>query len=40
MPLLTSDGKYHRCRSASMSDSEIMTILIMFHFWYIRHFKY
>ncbi|MBR3530709.1 MAG: IS982 family transposase, partial [Bacteroidaceae bacterium] len=32
MPLLSSYGKARRRRSATMSDSEIMTILIMFHF--------
>ena len=32
MPLLSSEGKVRRRRAASMSDSEIMTILIMFHF--------
>ena len=31
MPLLNSEGKVRRRREASMSDSEIMTILIMFH---------
>lgn len=30
MPLLSSEGKVRRRRAASMSDSEIMTILIMF----------
>ena len=32
MPLLGSGEKSRRRRAASMSDSEIMTILIMFHF--------
>ena len=40
MPLLTSDGKARRRRSASMSDSEIMTILIMFHFGTFDNFKH
>jgi len=30
MPLLGSEGKARRRRAASMSDSEIMTILMMF----------
>ena len=40
MPLLTSDGKARRRRAASMSDSEIMTILIMFHFGTFDNFKH
>ena len=40
MPLLTSDGKTRRRRAASMSDSEIMTILIMFHFGTFDNFKH
>ena len=40
MPLLTSDGKVRRRRAASMSDSEIMTILIMFHFGTFDNFKH
>lgn len=32
MPLLSSCGKTRRRRAASMSDSEIMTILLYFHF--------
>ena len=40
MPLLTSDGKARRRRAASMSDSEIMTILIMFHFGTFENFKH
>ena len=27
-----TDGKQHRNRKASLSDSEIMTILLLFHF--------
>lgn len=30
--LITSDDRRRRRRSASMSDSEIMTILLQFHF--------
>ena len=40
MPLLSSDGKTRRRRAASMSDSEIMTILIMFHFGTFDNFKH
>lgn len=40
MPLLTSYGKTRRRRAASMSDSEIMTILIMFHFGTFDNFKH
>ena len=40
MPLLTSDGKARRRRAASMSDSEIMTILIIFHFGTFDNFKH
>ena len=40
MPLLSSDGKVRRRRAASMSDSEIMTILIMFHFGTFDNFKH
>ena len=29
MPLLTSDGKARRHRAATMSDSEMMTVLVM-----------
>ena len=39
-PLLSSNGKSRRRRSASMSDSEIMTILIMFHFGTFSNFKH
>lgn len=34
------DGKKHRNRKASLSDSEIMTILLLFHFWSYRNFKH
>ena len=40
MPLLGSGGKSRRRRAASMSDSEIMTILIMFHFGTFDNFKH
>ena len=40
MPLLSSDGKARRRRAASMSDSEIMTILIIFHFGTFDNFKH
>ena len=40
MPLLTSDGKARRRRAASISDSEIMTILIIFHFGTFDNFKH
>lgn len=38
--LLGSDGKKHRMRKASLSDSEIMTILLIFHFGSFRNFKH
>ena len=37
--LLGSDGKKHRMRKASLSDNEIMTILLIFHFGSFRNFK-
>ena len=40
MPLLSSEGKVRRRRAASMSDSEIMTIIIMFHFGTFDKFKH
>ena len=40
MHLLSSEGKVRRRRAASMSDSEIMTILIMFHFGTFDNFKH
>ena len=40
MPLLSSDGKARRHRAVTMSDSEIMTILIMFHFGTFDNFKH
>ena len=38
--LMSSDGKPRRYRKASLSDSEIMTILIVFQFVSFRNFKY
>lgn len=38
--ILQSDGKKHRNRSCEMSDSEIMTILLMFHFGTFKNFKH
>ena len=37
---MSSDGKPRRYRKASLSDSEIMTILIVFYFGSFRNFKY
>ena len=38
--LISSDGKRRRYRKASLSDSEIMTILIVFQFGSFRNFKH
>lgn len=38
--LLGEDGARHRRRKASLSDSEIMTILLYFHFGSFRNFKH
>ena len=38
--ILPCDGKKHRNRSCEMSDSEIMTILLMFHFGTFKNFKH
>ena len=38
--LITSDERRRRRRSASMSDSEIMTVLLLFHFGSFRNFKH
>ena len=38
--LMSSTGKVRRYRKASLSDSEIMTILIAFHFGSFRNFKH
>lgn len=38
--LLTDGNRPRRRRSATMSDSEIMTVLLMFHFGTFRNFKH
>lgn len=38
--VLPNDSKKHRSRSCEMSDSEIMTVLLMFHFGTFRNFKH
>ena len=38
--LLAADGKRHRNRPCEMSDSEIITILILFHFGTFKNFKH
>ena len=38
--LLGEDGVKRRRRKASLSDSEIMTILLFFHFGTFRNFKH
>ena len=38
--LPVTDGRQHRNRKASLSDSEIMTILLLFHFGAYRNFKH
>jgi hypothetical protein len=38
--MLSNDGKRHRNRSHEMSDSEIMTILLYFHFGSFRNFNH
>ena len=37
---LSDDGRKRRNRKASLSDSEIMTILLYFHFGSFRNFKH
>ena len=39
-PNLPNSAKRQRNRSGNMSDSEIMTILLMFHFGSFRNFKH
>ena len=39
-PLLASDGVRRCNRKASMSHSEIMTILLLYHFGTFRNFKH
>ena len=38
--LKPNDGKKHRNRSCEMSDSEIMTVLLLFHFGTFKNFKH
>jgi hypothetical protein len=38
--LPSTDGKKHRNRNCEMSDSEIMTILLLFHFGTFKNFKH
>jgi hypothetical protein len=38
--LSLNDGKKHRNRSCEMSDSEIMTVLLLFHFGTFKNFKH
>jgi len=40
LKMLPDDGKKHRNRSCEMSDSEIMTILLLFHFGTFKNFKH
>ena len=39
-PLLTNECKARRHRNAQLSDSEIMTILVIFHLSSCRDFKH
>ena len=38
--LRPKDGKKHRNRTCEMSDSEIMTVLLLFHFGTFKNFKH
>jgi hypothetical protein len=38
LQLLPEDGRKHRNRSCEMSDSEIMTVLLLFHFGTFKNF--
>jgi hypothetical protein len=38
--ILPDEGKKHHNRSCEMSDSEIMTILLLFHFGTFKNFKH
>lgn len=38
--LIGDDGAKRRRRKASLSDSEIMTIMLLFHFGSFRNFKH
>ena len=40
LQMLPEDGKKHRNRSCEMSDSEIMTVLLLFHFGSFKNFKH
>jgi len=40
LQMLPEDGKKHRNRSCEMSDSEIMTVLLLFHFGTFKNFKH
>ena len=40
LQMLPGDGKKHRNRSCEMSDSEIMTVLLLFHFGTFENFKH
>lgn len=39
-PMLSADGRCRRRRKAMLSDSEIMTIMLVFHFGTFRNFKH
>ncbi|MCE2617551.1 hypothetical protein LO761_11690 [Bacteroidaceae bacterium 14-104] len=38
--LLSSENRPHRRRASALSDSEIMTIMLVFHFGSFRNFKH
>ena len=38
--MLSNDSKKHRNRSREMTDGEIMTILLLFHFGSFKNFKH
>jgi hypothetical protein len=40
LKMLPDDGRKHRNRSCEMSESEIMTILLLFHFGTFKNFKH
>jgi hypothetical protein len=40
LKMLPEDGKKHRKRACEMSDSEIITILLLFHFGSFKNFKH
>ena len=40
LKILPEDGKKRRNRSCEMSDSEIMTVLLLFHFGTFKNFKH